>query len=55
MDVLFHEAYFLPAVKADSILAEVKAGVRGWPSIAKRLRLAHAEMSLFADRLNCFL
>ena len=49
-----HEAYFLSATKADSILAEVKAGVRGWPSLAKRLHLLPAEVALFADRLNRF-
>ena len=49
-----HDSYFITAARADAILAEVKAAIRGWPSLAKRLHLAPSEVALFADRLNRF-
>lgn len=50
-----HDAYFISKAKAEAIIREVRAGVAAWPTLAKYLHLAAAEVSVFSDRLNAFL
>ena len=49
-----HDAYFLSKERAFAIIAEVRSAVSRWPSLAKRLHLSEAEVTVFEGRLNMF-
>lgn len=50
-----HDSYFLPKQRAESIIEEVRTGMKRWPSLAKRLHIPPSEAALFEARLNRFL
>ncbi len=49
-----HDEYFISKAKAETVIGEVRSSLSSWPSLAKRLHLPAAEVSLFSPRLNRF-